>query len=258
MFEDNKLSEFFFSFNEIFQNSSSLKEEFENFLSLFVNSFSLDFCWIYLFDPFLSRPLLYLEAGKKRKYSSTFGLKTQLVPWDLLEKKGGIFLDEKGKEVDEGKEFFFRISSISVGKKVIGAFGRQKNRFEEIFPFEIIKTIFEESIRRIEKLDDISPNPFLSVDHVIAWYVGTDSKKGVFGVLQKRLEEIIMVIEIMKPKNKSLYQSIMEEVEELMIKIGLKRANNVKTEAAQILGINRNTLSSKIKKYKIEEEVGHG
>ena len=46
-----------------------------------------------------------------------------------------------------------------------------------------------------------------------------------------------------------LHPTIIAEVEKLLIKITLDRTNNNKLHAARILGINRNTLNQKVKKF---------
>ncbi len=50
---------------------------------------------------------------------------------------------------------------------------------------------------------------------------------------------------------RNLHTLIMEEVERVLIEKTLEHTKGNKKKAAQVLGINRNTLSSKIKKYKI-------
>jgi two-component system nitrogen regulation response regulator GlnG len=49
-----------------------------------------------------------------------------------------------------------------------------------------------------------------------------------------------------------LFHDIISIVERILIKMALKKTNNVQVAAAQFLGINRNTLRKKIKDLKIE------
>ena len=49
-----------------------------------------------------------------------------------------------------------------------------------------------------------------------------------------------------------LFHDIISIVERILIKMALRKANNVQVAAAQFLGINRNTLRKKIKDLKIK------
>ncbi|MGH1542300.1 MAG: helix-turn-helix domain-containing protein [Arenicella sp.] len=50
----------------------------------------------------------------------------------------------------------------------------------------------------------------------------------------------------------NLYQLFMSQVEKPFIEVVLKNCNNNQSKAAEILGINRNTLRKKIQIYKIK------
>jgi len=52
--------------------------------------------------------------------------------------------------------------------------------------------------------------------------------------------------------SKNLHSLIMEGVERVLIEKTLEHTKGNKRKAAQVLGINRNTLSNKIKKYEID------
>jgi DNA-binding protein Fis len=49
-----------------------------------------------------------------------------------------------------------------------------------------------------------------------------------------------------------LLDDIVALIEKILIKSALKRVENVQTAAAQLLGINRNTLRKKMKELKIK------
>jgi len=49
-----------------------------------------------------------------------------------------------------------------------------------------------------------------------------------------------------------LFHDVISIVERILIKMALKKTNNVQVVAAQFLGINRNTLRKKIKDLKIK------
>ena len=55
-----------------------------------------------------------------------------------------------------------------------------------------------------------------------------------------------------KPNN--IFERLIGLAEKSTIKIALEKTNNNQLKAADMLGINRNTLHSKMKKYKLEKD----
>jgi len=49
-----------------------------------------------------------------------------------------------------------------------------------------------------------------------------------------------------------IYSMVMKSVEKPLIELAMKHANGNQTQAAELLGINRNTLRNKIKQFKIK------
>lgn len=72
-------------------------------------------------------------------------------------------------------------------------------------------------------------------------------------ILAERLNEVLNRIDpYVEAKNRiGLLDEIIGLVEKMMIQSALKRVNFIQTSAAQLLGINRNTLRAKMKYYKI-------
>ena len=70
-------------------------------------------------------------------------------------------------------------------------------------------------------------------------------------VFEKRLDEVVTVLGCGGNGRDGVYDEVLSMVEKALIKIAMRRSNNVKTAAADFLGINRNTLHGKIKKLKI-------
>ncbi len=68
--------------------------------------------------------------------------------------------------------------------------------------------------------------------------------------LEEKLKKYLM--EMTKLENCNLYETVMKEVEKSLITIVLKETNGNQLKTAKTLGINRNTLRSKIKEYKIK------
>ncbi len=70
-------------------------------------------------------------------------------------------------------------------------------------------------------------------------------------ILEKKLEDVVNFLASADGAKSQLYDDIVDMVERSLIKIALKRSNNVKSSAATFLGINRNTLHKKIEKLDI-------
>lgn len=75
------------------------------------------------------------------------------------------------------------------------------------------------------------------------------SSSAVEGIMEKRLEDMVNFLHSAEGSKSQLYDDILALVERCLIKIALKRSNNVKTSAAAFLGINRNTLHKKMEKF---------
>lgn len=56
---------------------------------------------------------------------------------------------------------------------------------------------------------------------------------------------------MIKLENSNLYETVVSEVEKALISIVLKEAGGNQVRTAKVLGINRNTLSKKVKEYKL-------
>jgi DNA-binding NtrC family response regulator len=67
--------------------------------------------------------------------------------------------------------------------------------------------------------------------------------------LEEKLKRYLK--EMTKLDNCRLYETVMSEVEKSLITIVLKETDGNQLKTAKTLGINRNTLRSKIKEYKI-------
>ncbi|MDD5722938.1 MAG: helix-turn-helix domain-containing protein [Syntrophales bacterium] len=70
-------------------------------------------------------------------------------------------------------------------------------------------------------------------------------------VFEKRIEEVVTILGCGRNGRDGVYDEVLSMVEKALITIAMRRSNNVKTSAADFLGINRNTLHDKIKKLKI-------
>jgi DNA-binding protein Fis len=71
----------------------------------------------------------------------------------------------------------------------------------------------------------------------------------VYDFLEEKLKRYLK--KLAKLERSNLYDSVISEVEKSLISIILKETEGNQLRAAKALGINRNTLRSKIKEYKI-------
>ncbi len=71
-------------------------------------------------------------------------------------------------------------------------------------------------------------------------------------LLRMELEERLRKIEALDIPG-GIFHDIISMVEEVLIKVALEKSGYVKTKAARFLGLNRNTLSKKMKEYGIGE-----
>jgi DNA-binding protein Fis len=69
---------------------------------------------------------------------------------------------------------------------------------------------------------------------------------GIDEVLEKKLEELVIVLSAGQGAKSHVYDEILSLVERGLIRIALKRNKNVKSAAATFLGINRNTFQKKM------------
>ncbi|NWF52630.1 MAG: Fis family transcriptional regulator [Nitrospirae bacterium] len=72
----------------------------------------------------------------------------------------------------------------------------------------------------------------------------------IYEFLEEKLKRYLK--KLTKLEHSNLYESVISEVEKSLISIVLKETEGNQLKAAKTLGINRNTLRSKIKAYKIK------
>jgi len=62
----------------------------------------------------------------------------------------------------------------------------------------------------------------------------------------------IYFIQFKSSNNISIYDTVLCEIEKALLKIAIEIAKGNKSEASRLLGLNRNTVRNKLKKYKIK------
>lgn len=80
--------------------------------------------------------------------------------------------------------------------------------------------------------------------------IDEDSSWSVRDFLEEKLKRYLK--DMTKVTNFNLYETVISEVEKALMAIVLKETGGNQVQTAKILGINRNTLRSKIKEYKIK------
>ena len=81
--------------------------------------------------------------------------------------------------------------------------------------------------------------------------VQTSSFTVVEDIIGEKLEDIVTLLCSTDTEKSRVYEDVLSMVERSLIRIALERSSNVKTAAADFLGINRNTLHKKIDKLGI-------
>ncbi len=73
-------------------------------------------------------------------------------------------------------------------------------------------------------------------------------------ILEKNLDDITAILCSPETNKSHIYDEVMEMVDRSLLRISLRRTNQVKSAAASYLGINRNTLQKKLSKLQIGDE----
>ncbi len=79
-------------------------------------------------------------------------------------------------------------------------------------------------------------------------------KEIVEKILEKNLEDITVMLQAPDNSRSRIYNEVIDMVERALLRISLRRTNQVKSAAAAYLGVNRNTLQQKIIKLGIGDE----
>ena len=159
---------------------------------------------------------------------------------------------------------------MKIGNKVVGSLTVDR-LFDDTVAFEedltllksitsvITQTIHIFNMAKVERDALIAENKRLRQELEQAGTARTrhDSKTGavtqlsIEKALEKKLDEIVTVMDIKTEGKRRLYADIISKVEKVLIGLALKRTKNVKCDAARFLGINRNTLHNKMKNLNI-------
>ncbi len=70
-------------------------------------------------------------------------------------------------------------------------------------------------------------------------------------ILKDKLEKIISFFGVRNKKKSVIHKRITDNVDKILIELALRKCNHVQKDAAAFLGINRNTLRTKVEKLKV-------
>lgn len=76
---------------------------------------------------------------------------------------------------------------------------------------------------------------------------------GLSDIIEQKMQEYFTHLDGMAP-SKELYTEVLREVERPLLKIVLAKVKGNKVRAAEILGINRNTLTKKMREHDLKTE----
>ncbi len=175
----------------------------------------------------------------------------------------------EGKDGERCVEIFKKISELKDVEKFTVLILEKKNTklVRDVAQFglnDFLITPIEE-----EKLDLIFSKALLAKEFghepTHAFHIGASdriSKKAIVvdqlpNILKNvSLEDVLRakldgIIERFEKVEEGIINLVVSEVEKIILKIALEKANGNKVKASKILGINRNTLTKKIKEYKI-------
>lgn len=77
---------------------------------------------------------------------------------------------------------------------------------------------------------------------------GQETVNSVEDIIERKLEDIATVLCGKADGKSTLYEEVLSMMERSLFRIALKRSNNVKSAAANYLGISRNTFQNKMVK----------
>jgi len=93
-------------------------------------------------------------------------------------------------------------------------------------------------------------NAMKNTDH--RWK-GTSPHQLVEDIISEKMEHITTLLSQGEGRKSQLYDEILTMVERSLFRIALKRSNNIKSKAADYLGISRNTFHKKMGKLNLDD-----
>lgn len=95
-------------------------------------------------------------------------------------------------------------------------------------------------------------NHFADAAKQQAW-VSAGLEEALEEALKRKLEDVVTCLHEQGDGKSRLYEDVMTLMDRVLFKIALRRSNNVKSNAASFLGINRNTFQKRLLKLGLED-----
>jgi transcriptional regulator with GAF, ATPase, and Fis domain len=252
------------SLNEIIllPSQNRLEDYFLGVMAILSEYFPIKYSALFLQDP--QKELLHVEA--------LYGIEKEIHPLTCPSQKGtiGKVLDSRQpmaiqnlsqeplyEEMMRGQKRMERIQSpllcipLMTDGETMGVINMNslygpRNEFVEDFQFlSVLSAILSPVIKNYQQIKDA---PLAKDSKLKARPHLLDE------ILEQKLAEVLNKIDpYVETKTKmGILDDIIRVVEKILIKSALERVNHVQIAAAQLLGINRNTLRKKIKELKIK------
>lgn len=219
---------------------------------------------IYSDDSSIVNPILRI-AKKSHIYATPLSEFNELLKSIKRRKYLAVFLDYK--TMNNSREFSQKVNSIS--KESFVVLIASSRRYEEALNgfecriFDVLKTPFgsNEIKRIIDRLNyvkhmvrNVTRNVLDIGDKTekeIRLDAGTIENMSMEKIVEVKLKKVIQKLNL--ENLKGFYNIVIEEVEKPMFHLILDNVQWNQIKAARILGINRNTLRKKLKRYNIKK-----
>ncbi len=244
------------------QPRGGVQDYFNGVMAILSEYFSVGYSAIVLYDP--KKDSLHLEAlygVRKEVHPLTCNGRKGVIPQVLESRQPSVIhhlsqeplyqeVNDRMKGIEKIRPPLLCIPLIT-GNEPLGVININplyglRNEFKEDFQFlSLLSNLLSPAIKKYQtKMEEPFQRPVKPKEnfHLLD------------ELLEEKLTEVINKIDpYVESKTKlSIFDDIISLVEKALIRSALKRVGNVQTTAAQLLGINRNTLRKKIKELKIK------
>jgi nitrogen regulation protein NR(I) len=166
-------------------------------------------------------------------------------------------LKERKEDIGRLVQYFIRRFNLELKKDIKGITSETLKKLEEYsWPGNVreLENIIKRAVVE-SKSDYIMPDQ-IHLDYKAEKSIAGDMKLDVEKKVEILLDQVFNDISRLPKSDKKIDITLM--IEKLLIKKALRITNGNQVQAAALLGMNRNTIRTKIEKYKIKKEVRIG